>query len=76
MKKEPIDIEFAEQKADPYNDENVFDLNNQKYKKKTRKILFWLTSLKITKASWLGNFFTKVAGWLFDDCGILPNQKN
>ena len=40
-----------------------------------RKILLWLTSLKITKARWWGKLFKKVTKWLFDDCSIVPNEK-
>ena len=50
-KKEPIDIDFTEQNADPLIMKMLLTLNNRMFKKKTRKILLWLTSLKITKAS-------------------------
>ena len=49
--KEPIDIEFTKQKDDPEMMKILLTLNDQVYKKKTRKILLWLTSLRITKAS-------------------------
>ena len=47
--KEPIDLEFTKQKADPDMIKMLLTLNNQVYKKKTEKILLWLNSLKITK---------------------------
>ena len=48
--KVPIDIEFAKQKADPEMMKMLLALDDQVHKKK--KILLWLTSLKITKVSW------------------------
>ena len=50
--KGPIDIEITEQKVDPKMMKIQLTLDDQVYKKKTRKILLWLTSLRITKASW------------------------
>ena len=49
--KVPIDIEFAKQKADPEMMKMLLALDDQVHKKKMRKILLWLTSLKITKVS-------------------------
>ena len=49
VEKEPIDIELTEQKAGPEMMKMLLTLNDQVYKKNTRKILLWLTSLKITK---------------------------
>ena len=63
-KKEPTDIELTEQKADPEMMKMLSTLDDQMDKKKTRKILLWLTSLKIAKASWWGKFFKNVTGWL------------
>ena len=57
--KEPIDIELTEQKAGPEMMKLLLTLNNQMYKKKTRKILLWLTSLRLTKANRLGKFSKK-----------------
>ena len=73
--KGPIDIEFNEQKTDPEIMKMLLTFDDRMCNKKMRKILFWLTSLKITKASWWCIFFKKVTGWLFDDCGIVPNEK-
>ena len=73
--KEPIDIEFPEQKADPEMMKMLLTLNDQMYKKKTRKILLCPTSLNITKASLWWNFFKQVFVWLFDNCSITPNEK-
>ena len=47
--KEPIDIEFTEKNADSEMMKMPLTLEDQVNKKKTRKILLWLTSLKITK---------------------------
>ena len=41
--KEPITIEFTEQKADPEMMKMLLTLDDRIYKKKTRKILLWLT---------------------------------
>ena len=49
--KEPIDIVFTEQKQILIMIKILLTLNDRMYTKKTRKILLWLTSLKITKAS-------------------------
>ena len=38
--KEPIDIEFTEQKADPETMKILLTLNEHMYKKKMRKIIF------------------------------------
>ena len=57
--KEQIDIEVSEQKVDPEMMKMLLTLDDQVYKKKSRKILLWLTSLKITKANWWGNFKKK-----------------
>ena len=62
---EPINLEFSEQNADPEMMKMIFTLDERMDKNKTRKILLWLTSLKITKASWW-EIFLKVAWWLFD----------
>ena len=48
--KEPTDIEFTEQKADPEIMKMLLTLDGRVYKK-TRKTLLWLTSFKITKTS-------------------------
>ena len=67
--KEPIDIEFTEQKAGLEMMKILLNLDDRLCKKK--KISFWITSLKITKASWWV-FFSKK---LLDDCDIIPNEK-
>ena len=46
VEKEPIDIELTEQKADPEMMKMLLTINDQVFKKKTEKILLWLTSLK------------------------------
>ena len=74
IKRKPIDIEFTEQKADPKMMKLLLTLDDWMYKK-MRKILLWLTLLKITKANWWGNFPKKLAKWLFDNFGIVPNEK-
>ena len=54
----------------------LLNLNNQEYKKKTSKILIWLNSLRACKSKTNEeNFSKKVIEWLFDDCGIVPNEK-
>ena len=45
--KELINIEFTEQKANPEIMVKLSTLDDRMYKKKMRKILLWLTSLKL-----------------------------
>ena len=70
--KEPIDIEFTEQKTAPDNNEIILTLNDRMYKRKTRKILLRLTSLRAYKSKLMMKFSQKVTRRLFDDCGIVP----
>ena len=72
---EPIDINFTEQKSGSEMMKMLLTLDNQVYKKKTRKILIWLTSLIYYKIKLMRKIFKKTK-WLFDDCGIVPNEKN
>ena len=74
VKKEPINIKFIERKKDPYNDENAIDFKWSGVQEDEEYIVFWLTSFRITKTNWWENF-SKKTGWLFDDCGIVPNEK-
>ena len=75
--KEPINIELTEQKTEPYNDENAIEFRwSSVKKKKTRKIFLDWLHRELAKANWWGKLFKKVTGWLFDDCGIVPNEKN
>ena len=74
-KKEQIDIELTEQKAGFEMMKMLLTLDEKVNKKKTRKILLWLTSLRACKSKLMRNIFKKVTGWLFDDCGIVPNEK-
>ena len=60
VEKKPIDIELTEQKANPEMMQMLLTLNDQVYKKKTEKILLWLTSLIITKQAEEKIFFDKV----------------
>ena len=71
---EPIDIEFTEKNALPEMMKMLLTLNHQMYKKKSRKILLWLTSLRITKANWWEKLSKKVTRWIFDDYGIVSNE--
>ena len=57
--KEPINIEFSEQNADPEMIKMLLTLNDQMLKKKKRKILLWLTSLRACKSKLMRNFFQK-----------------
>ena len=47
--KEPINIELTAEKDRPEMMKMLITLDDQVYKIKTRMILLWLTSLKITK---------------------------
>ena len=73
--KEPIDIEFTEQKADPETMKILLTLNEHMYKKKMRKIIFWLTWFRASKANWWRKSPKKVTRRLFDDYSTLPNEK-
>ena len=61
--KEPIDIEFTEQNADYEMMKMLLTLDNRMYKKKTRKILLWLTSLRACKSKLMRKFFHK-SNWM------------
>ena len=55
--KEPIDIEFTLHKAGPENNKMLLTLDNRMYKKKTKKILLRLTSLRTYKSKLMRKFF-------------------
>ena len=44
-------------------------------KKKTKKILLWITSLRAYKSKLVRNFFQKITIWLFENCSIVLNEK-
>ena len=71
--KEPIDLEFVEQKADPYNDENSIDYKWSDVNEEEIKILLWQTSLRTCKSKLMKRFSIKKK--LLNDCGIVPNEK-
>ena len=60
---ELINIELTEQKANPEMVKMLLTLNDQMYKKKTRKILFWLTSLRAFKSKLMRKIFQK-SNWM------------
>ena len=57
--KGPIDIKFTEQKDDSEIMKILLTLDYRMYKKKTRKILLWLTSFKSKKKTVEENFSKK-----------------
>ena len=57
--KEPINIEFTDQIADPEMMKMLLTLDDQMQKKKTRKILLWQTSLRACKSKSMKKFFSK-----------------
>ena len=57
--KEPIDIEFTEQKAGLEIMKMIFTLDDWMYKMKTRKMSLWLTSLKNYKSKLMREIFQK-----------------
>ena len=75
--KEPIDIEFTEQKSDPYNDENTIDFRwsdvQEEEDEEDTTLAHFIESLQ--KQTDEEIFQKKVTGWLLDDCIILPNEK-
>ena len=56
---EPIDIEFTNQKYRPEMMKMLFTLDDVVYKKKTRKILLWLTSLRAYISKLMRKIFLK-----------------
>ena len=65
------------QKVDPEMTKMLLTLDDRVYKKKTTKILLWLTSLRVLQKKQTddGIFSKKVTRWLFDNCCIVPNEK-
>ena len=63
MKKEPIDIEFAEQKADPYNDENGFDFKWSDVQEEDEEDIALANFIEIYKSKLIKNFFQK-SNWM------------
>ena len=57
--KESIDIVLTKQKAGPEMMKILLTLNYRLYKKKTRKILLWLTSLRANKSKLMRKIFKK-----------------
>ena len=57
--KEPVDIDFTEKKTGSEMMKKLLTLDNRVYKKKTRKILLWLTSLRHYKSKLMRKFFHK-----------------
>ena len=57
------------------NDENAITLHSQMYMENTRKSFIRMTSLRTYKSKLMRNFIKKVTGGLFDDYGIVPNEK-
>ena len=61
--KDPINIELTEQKANPEIMKILLTLNDQMYKKMTRKVLLWLTSLIACKNKLMRKIFQK-SNWM------------
>ena len=57
--KDPINIELSEQKANSEMVKMLLTLDDQMYKK-TRKILFWLISLRASKSKLMRRILQKV----------------
>ena len=56
-RKNQLILSLLSKKTDPYNDENAIDFKwSDVHKEEDEEDLLWLTSLKITKASWWGKF--------------------
>ena len=53
----------------------LLTLDDQMDKKKTRKILRRLISLRTYKSKLIKKYYKKVIGGLFDDYGIIPKIK-
>ena len=61
--KDPINIELTEQKQILIMMNMLLTLDDQMYKNKTRKILFWLTSLRACKSKLIMKIFQK-SNWM------------
>ena len=61
--KESINIEFTEENQIFIMMKMLLTLNDQMYKKKTRKILLWLTSLRTRKSKLMRKIFHK-SNWM------------
>ena len=61
--KEPINIELTDQKQVLIMMKMLLTLNDQMYKKKTKKILLWLTSVRTCKSKLMSKFFQKI-NWM------------
>ena len=55
-----------------WNDENAIDFRLSDLQE---EVIAWLTSLRASKSKLMRKIFKKMTGWLFDDCGIIPNEK-
>ena len=71
--KEPIHIELTKQKTDPNNDENAVDFKWPDVQKDEEDISLANFNQSLQKQTDEENL-EKITGWLFDDCGIEPNE--
>ena len=75
LKNGDTDIEFAERKADPETMKMLLTLDGRMYKKKTRKTLQRLASMRTNKSKLMKFFLTpKVTQDLFNYYGIVPKD--
>ena len=63
-------------KTGPFNDENAVDFKWSVAKEEDEEdIALANFNESLQKQADEENFPKKVTGWLFDDCGIIPNEK-
>ena len=72
--KESINIELTEQIQILIMMKMLLTLDDQMCKKKMRKILLWLTSLRACNSKLIKKIFPKSKKWLPDDCSFVPND--
>ena len=73
--KESIDIEFYLENADPKNFENSIDFRWSGVQEEDEEDIDNISFIKNYKNKLMRKFSTKLTRWLFDDFGIVPNEK-
>ena len=73
--KEQIYIEFTEQNTDPENNENAIDFRLYAEQQIKEENITLVKIMENYKSKQMRKIIQKIAWWLFDDCGIVPNEK-
>ena len=62
-------------KADPYDDENAIDFRWSSVNEGDEEDIALANFIENLQKQNDEDIFKKVTGWLFDDCGFVPNEK-